>query len=132
MRKEKGFTLIELLVTLAIAIVMLAVGIPMFGRTIESSQLTTATNRLVTSLQYARSEAVKRAGTVTACSSSNGTSCAGSNDWQIGWIVFLDEGTTGSVDSGDSILAITSGDDIATSVSTSQASVSFRADGSVI
>jgi type IV fimbrial biogenesis protein FimT len=43
---------------------------------------------------------------VTVCVSSNGTSCAGVNTWQSGWIVFSDVNGNAVVDPGDVILRI--------------------------
>ncbi len=89
--KSNGFTLVELMVTLAIAIILLSVGIPSFTGTIENSRLTTAANKLITATNLARSEAIKRGVRITTCKSSNGSSCAASGDWAQGWITFTDE-----------------------------------------
>lgn len=116
--RQRGFTLIELLVALSIAAILLAVGIPSFRSTIASNRLTSTTNDLVGTLAQARSEAIKRGVRVTVCRSNNSTSCnnpaAGANHatnhWQQGWIVFLDStrsGTTASVDTGETIIAVT-------------------------
>ena len=43
--------------------------------------------------QLPRSEAIKRNAPVTLCASSNGTTCATSGGWQVGWIVRLADGT---------------------------------------
>ena len=58
--KSSGFTLVELMITLAIAGILVAVGIPSFNSTISSNRLTSYANELVTALNLARSEAVKR------------------------------------------------------------------------
>lgn len=63
--RAKGFTLIELIVTLAVLAILLAVGVPAFNGVIESSRLTTQANALLGSVNYARSEAVKRGETVS-------------------------------------------------------------------
>jgi len=90
-KNSSGFTLVELMVTLAIAIILLSVGVPSFTGTIENSRLTTAANKLISATNLARSEAIKRGVRVTACKSSNGTACTASGDWAQGWIVFTDE-----------------------------------------
>ena len=67
MKTKHGFTLIELMVTLAVAIVILAVGIPVFSTMIANNRAAADSNALVTALQFARSEAVKRSAQVRVC-----------------------------------------------------------------
>lgn len=87
-----GFTLIELLVTISIAAVLLAMAVPGFVSTINRSRLSGAANELVASLQYARSEAIKRNLAVTVCRSDDQATCsAGSGPWP-GWIVVVADG----------------------------------------
>lgn len=86
-RASKGFTLFELIVTVAIAAIILSLGIPGFRSVIQNNRATTHTNDLVTALNLGRSEATRRAAAITVCSSVNGASCSGGNDWSTGWIV---------------------------------------------
>ena len=65
MRKGKGFTLIELMVTVAVAAILLTVGVPSFQYILQSSRVSTQTNELVTGLSTARSEAIRRNQEVT-------------------------------------------------------------------
>jgi type IV fimbrial biogenesis protein FimT len=58
--KYNGFTLLELMVTIAVASVLVGLAAPTFTDLIKSSQLTTTNNLVVTNLNFARSEAVKR------------------------------------------------------------------------
>lgn len=110
--KKNGFTLVELLVTVAILGILLAVGIPSFQGLILNSRMTTQANEFLTILNYTRSEAIKRNTRVTVCKSSNGTTCAisasteATASWRTGWIVFVDGGTAGILDGGDSILRV--------------------------
>jgi len=55
-----GFTLVELMFVVAIVSILLIVGIPSFKILKNNNCLVTNTNRLVASLQFARSEAAKR------------------------------------------------------------------------
>ncbi len=104
--KHKGFTLIELMMTIAIGAIILTLGIPSFMETIRSNRLTTRTNELLTSLNLARSEAIKRSTRITACKSSNGNSCVTTNaiDWSSGWLVFVDQNNNGEYDSASELL----------------------------
>jgi Tfp pilus assembly protein FimT len=51
----------------------------------------------------ARLEVFTRKVTVSLCASSDGKDCTGS-PWEDGWIVFIDEGIPGTVDSSDEVL----------------------------
>ena len=90
MKKNAGFTLTELLITLAIVGALLAVGVPSLKTFLQGSQLIAASNELISALHVARSEAIKINAKVSICTSSNGTSCSGSSNWEDGWIVFVD------------------------------------------
>ncbi len=86
-----GFTLMELMVTLSIAGIMLSIAIPSFTSTIRSSRITTQVNEFVTSINFIRSEAVKRGMRVSMCKSSDGATCVTSGNWAQGWIVFTNQ-----------------------------------------
>jgi type IV fimbrial biogenesis protein FimT len=112
-RHARGFTVIELMIVVGVVGILLAVGMPSLQETINSITTNSAAKTLVASLNYARSEAVKRGRTVSVCASDSGTDCA-VNSWNDGWIVFVDEnedadGAAGSVDAGDSVLRVYQG-----------------------
>lgn len=95
-----GFTLTELMVALAILAVLLAVAAPSYRDFVVDSRMGGEANEFLTMLNFARSEAVKRNGTISMCSSANGTGCANSGNWAQGWIVFIDVDGDGTLDSG--------------------------------
>jgi type IV fimbrial biogenesis protein FimT len=99
--RQLGVTLIELLVTLSIVVILMTVAVPGMQEFMSTNRLSTTTTDFMGTLNYARSEAVKRGTQVTACMSANGSSCATSGDWSQGRIVFLDVNGDGTVDSGD-------------------------------
>lgn len=84
-----GFTLIELMVTLAIAAVLMMVGVPSFVAFQRNSELTSQTNSLVAALNAARTEAMKR--NTNAYVVPGGSE----NKWSDGWIVFADTDRSG-------------------------------------
>ncbi len=83
-----GFTLIELLVTLTVGGILAAIAVPAFNTFVLNDRQVGQLNSLASSLNYARSEAIKQnlAGGITVCPSVNGTTCSGTN-WFGGWIV---------------------------------------------
>ncbi len=102
----KGFTLLELMTAIAVMAVLLSVGVPSFVQIIRNNRITAQTNELVSALNVARSESIKRGIPVSVCSSTNGTSCAGSATWGTGWIAFTDSGAAGQVNAGDEVLQV--------------------------
>lgn len=89
-RLQEGLTLLELIMTLAVAAIVLAVGVPSFQNLIQNQRLTAAINQFVGALALARSEAIKRGVRVTLCKSADGQCCAGGGGYHQGWIVFAD------------------------------------------
>lgn len=99
-----GFTLVELMITLVIAAILLAMAVPSFMTMLQNNRMVTQVNDYVTSLNVARSEAVKRSSRVTVCKSANNTSCATTGGWQQGWIVFVDTNNDAIVSAGEEVL----------------------------
>lgn len=97
----RGFTLTELMITLAIAAIVMTLGVPSFTDMIKNNRVISQTNNFVTALNIARSEAIKRGTSVTLCSSSSQTSCGGG--WHNGWIIFIDTNSNGALDGGETV-----------------------------
>jgi type IV fimbrial biogenesis protein FimT len=88
MKRQTGFTLTELMVVIAIVTILLTVGIPSFTYITNSYRMSAEVNSLLGDLQYTRAEAIKEGQYVTACASTDGATCSGTNTWQTGWIVY--------------------------------------------
>ncbi len=112
-----GFTLIELIMTIAIASIVITVGVPSFRQTIQVNHRASQINQLLHSLNVARSEAVTRGRPVSMCKSDDGSTCGGSGvKWEQGWITFLDDDMdadpaestdgNGSLDTDEEILGV--------------------------
>ncbi|MEM7401626.1 MAG: GspH/FimT family pseudopilin [Pseudomonadota bacterium] len=108
-KHESAFTLIELMITLAVAAVVLTLGVPSFNNVIERNQLTAHINELVATLNFARSEAVKRNSSIRVCQSSDGISCGGTG-YEEGWIIFSDVNEDGDyADPGEELIRVNEG-----------------------
>lgn len=108
--KNRGFTMVELMITIAVLSIALSLAIPSFNATIAKNKLTAARDDLIKSFQFTKSEAINRNANVSICPSVNGTSCSGTDDWEGGWIVYLD-GSTGVVSVVGTVLKVNEGFD---------------------
>jgi type IV fimbrial biogenesis protein FimT len=82
---------VELLITIVVLTILLAVGVPAFQSFIKNNRVTTQANDLVSTIQLARSEALKRGTNTVVCASANQATCTDDKDtWADGWIVFSD------------------------------------------
>lgn len=88
-----GLTLIELLITLVVVAILLAIATPNFRTQIINNRTVAMGETLTNTLNFARTEALKRKARVTVCGSSNGTSCNTGN-WTLGMIVVADGAAT--------------------------------------
>lgn len=99
MKKQSGFSIIELMFTMTIAGVLLAVGVPAFGDLVKNNRISTDTNKIISSLRYARGEAISRDTTVAMVPIVAGT------NWTEGWQIRLDVDGNGTfTDAGDTVL----------------------------
>jgi len=106
-RISSGFTLIELMVTLAVVGIVATIAVPAMSDMVTRSRTTAAFNELQGLVGYARSESAKSPGEpVLLCSSTNGTSCTGQADWNVGWLIARDANGNGSVGAGEAVLKV--------------------------
>lgn len=102
-----GFTLIETLVSLIIISIIVTISVPNFSHLWSRSQIDTVVNEFSNALYLARSEAIKQATRVTLCASSDGSSCAETeNSWHHGWLVFVGSDADTQIDLEDSAIRI--------------------------
>ncbi len=112
-RAPAGFTLLELMVVLAIAGILMAVGVPAMRDFMRNGRITAAANDVMAALHFTRSEAIKRRQPVTLCTSDDAllpnntpnaaATCEDSTELT-GWIVFVDLNQDGVRDAGDTLL----------------------------
>ena len=132
MNRPYGFTLIELMITLAIAAIVMAIGVPSFQVMMRTNRIAAHTNDFLGSLNLARSEAIKRgAGSRVVLCPGTQAGCSGSA-WGSGWIVFVDANDNGVWDAGEQLLRVhekLSGDDALTGDTLVRTYISFASDG---
>jgi type IV fimbrial biogenesis protein FimT len=113
MQKQRGFTLVELMVVVAIAAVLIAMAVPSFTGLIKSNQVSSAVNTFMSDVRFARSEAIKRGGSVVMCRSNTPDTSppkchtgSGTNGWISGWIIFQSLNSSTDWVAGDTLLRI--------------------------
>lgn len=96
---QSGFGIIELLIVLTVGAVVLAIAVPNFQNMIQNQRAVTLTNELVSSVNYARTEAIKRGVRVSICPAANdaATACSPNAQWTNGWIIFADVNNNGQL-----------------------------------
>jgi len=142
----KGFTLLELMITLALLGILVMLAVPSFEAISNVNRLSGTSNELLTSMQVARMEAIRRNARVVLCRSTNPESGAtatcntAAGNWD-GWIAFVDDGgatpanaRNGARDAGETVLRVAVSTNpivVVPSVAVSGASQSivFRPDG---
>jgi len=80
-KRHTGFSLTELVVALAIAMVLMAVGLPAFLRAYRSYQLSNAATEVADILRLARYEAIRRNTLVNCVVQATGTTPPTTNMW---------------------------------------------------
>jgi type IV fimbrial biogenesis protein FimT len=91
--ESDGFTLIEMMIVLVIVAVVLVLAPPGMAQLSLSTNLKSYSQDMLSSVYLARSEAIKRNAPATLCVSTDATICAGTGDWEEGWIVVAADGT---------------------------------------
>jgi len=106
MHRTRAFTLVELVVAISIVAILVAFTVPPLLTSLQNSAANALGNSLVLSLNLARSEAVKRAATVSLCAAADATlsSCATNDAWTYGWLVFADVTGDGLYTAGNDTL----------------------------
>lgn len=91
--RMSGFTMVELMVTLLIAAILLGLAVPGFMAFIRSNRAEVQAQSIVNTLNYARSESVRRGQPVIV------TSLAGAS-WESGWRIWMDRNGNGLYEAG--------------------------------
>jgi type IV fimbrial biogenesis protein FimT len=88
--RNRGFSLVEAMIVLAVAALVLLLGVPAFAAAMERNRTALALHLLMADMAMARSTAVVRGQQVVVCPRSVPDRCDTTSDWSGGWLVFLD------------------------------------------
>jgi type IV fimbrial biogenesis protein FimT len=102
----RGFTLLELMTALAVLGILLGIGVPALSNMSRNSQIAAESANLVSALNLARSEAIRRGVRVSICPAADMESCVEDDaDWSGGWLLFEDNyGDMGVLNDSDVLL----------------------------
>jgi type IV fimbrial biogenesis protein FimT len=102
--------MVELLVTLAVAIVLVSIAVPAMNVFVAKRATSAGADELAHAMRIARSEALKRAATISVCASADpnasAPSCGSSTDWVNGWLVFLDADKDQTLGDDDLLISV--------------------------
>jgi type IV fimbrial biogenesis protein FimT len=99
--RSRGMTLIELVVAMLVLAILMSIAIPSFREFAGNSRSGAAASSLISALNLARSEALRRSTPVSVCSSVTLLKCAKALDWSTGWVVFADANGNEDVDANE-------------------------------
>ena len=102
-RRILGTTTTEVVFFLLIGAVTIGYAVPNFKDFVINNRTISGTNLVVSALNFARSEAIKRGVPVSTCASLDYATCVDSG-WHDGWMVFTDEPIAGIIDGSDEVL----------------------------
>ncbi|UPW17754.1 GspH/FimT family pseudopilin [Agarivorans sp. TSD2052] len=101
--KQAGFTLLELLITVAIAVILLGIGLPNLSNLFQFMAADASTNRIMREVRFARSQAINLNQRVVICAlQSNASDCGGGVN--SGLTVFGDDNNNGKLDTSEKVL----------------------------
>lgn len=89
-RSDMGFSLVELLISVLVVGVLASIAMPSLRELRVRAQLQATQSELITSLAYARSQALFLGQRVAICPSDDGFSCRRDRRWESGYLVFQD------------------------------------------
>ncbi len=104
LRGRQGFGLAEILVALAIAALLLGLGVPGYHDWIANTEMMNEARQLADNMNRARAEAIKSGFRVNLCQTAGAQECAPVGTWDRGWILFKDTNGNGDVDDGEPVL----------------------------
>src|SRR4051812_42476202 len=96
-----GLTIFELVVSMAVAAILAALALPSFAEFVDDQRLRGVATELMSDLNLARGEAIKRNARVLVCpkaGKSDNFCAANLKNWKQGWVVCYDVDADGKCD----------------------------------
>lgn len=122
----RGVTLIELITLVSITSTLLLIGVPSFVDISDKIRADTNIRRIQQTLTFARNTAINLGSRVTVCPLVNNR-C--NSNWQGGFSVFIDNGTSEVFDSEDTLISILNDFDSKDFLQHNRDAVKFQPDG---
>ena len=99
-----GFSLVEILTVMAIATVLLLIGVPSYAGLVQSQRASSAMHLLTAHMASARITAITYRIPTVVCPSDRAGGCRRDGDWSQGWLMFFDADGNRQPDSRQDIL----------------------------
>lgn len=104
--RDDGYSLLELLMTIAVAALILTLGLPSFSALKARNAQRVELNALFHAVHLARKASIMRKQVVSLCPTADGTTCSQGTDWSGGFLVFVnsDRDEPPELDDGEILL----------------------------
>ena len=104
--RDHGYSLLELMMTIAVAAVILTLGLPSFSALKARNAQRVEINALFHAVHLARKGSIMRKQVVSLCPTADGTTCNPGHDWSGGFLIFenRDRDTPPELDDGEIVL----------------------------
>jgi type IV fimbrial biogenesis protein FimT len=129
---SRGFSVIELMAVLAVAVILISLGVPAWKDLVSGSKVSSSRMLLAGTLALARETAVEHGQYLTLCPSADQQQCSGDyTAWDQGMILFVDRNADRQHSAGETIVrAIGRIQRISIQSSSGRRSIRYSADGS--
>lgn len=111
-RRCRGFNLIEFIIAIMLVTGLSMVATPIFTKFLRQDRVAALSNRLLTELNRARSEAIVRGALVTFCGIDRNRQCNGSKNWSSGLMSFVDADNDRRLDPGETVVGLLGQNDL--------------------
>lgn len=128
-RIPAGHSLVEAVWVLALAAIILSIGIPSFTGGLERQRVATAMHQLSADMAMARSSALMQRAQVVVCPGTPTGGCRGDQQWRDGWIVFRDVDGNRQPDMALDLLRVATTSSSRLSLVSTRPFLRFQADG---